>query len=582
MESIVKKNKVKLLICYHKPSFLIKDEVMTPIHVGRTNAIKRMKHESESFKWLMENMIGDDTGDNISGLNDSYNEMTALYWAWKNYDSLGNPDYIGLMHYRRHFIFDESIKDVINIKHLDEETYLDFLNYSEESISDFVEGYDFIPHMGHVHNVYDHYIQNQRKEDIDLANEIVLELYPEYKEVMNAYYGGEYSNFCNMCIFSKKLFFEYCEFVFSILQEFEKRVDMTEKRFFVSERITGLFIHNLMQNENLKSKILPIAFIDEPVKIPVALYIDGEDLTTGAIDLYAILKNKEEYHSYDLHIFCEKGHVNLVEEKIEQYVPSLVNCKIDVIAVEESAEELPLYLEKYLPNDNKCIYIHGKVLTLHDLGEFYRTCSVDDYFVVGVPLVFYDPAVSEKKIKTNLLVLNLKRIRSNHIGKKINSGRVEKSVNCAFNGEIGYIPEYFFVSEHLANFKRRVLSGNQKRADIQAGVLWHKFMVYDDIEPEFNCQGIYSQFWWDYLVKIPYEFQKISVGLSSFENLLREQQNEINAFNRRNIIVDSGNEKLQEWRTYSLWGKLKFYYDNNGLKQTIKYVCKKIIKRGKA
>lgn len=52
-------------------------------------------------------MIGDDTGDNISALNDSYNEMTALYWAWKNYDKLGNPDYIGLMHYRRHFVLNE-------------------------------------------------------------------------------------------------------------------------------------------------------------------------------------------------------------------------------------------------------------------------------------------------------------------------------------------------------------------------------------------------------------------------------------------------------------------------------------------
>lgn len=32
------KNKVKLLICYHKPAYLLKDNVMTPIHVGRANA----------------------------------------------------------------------------------------------------------------------------------------------------------------------------------------------------------------------------------------------------------------------------------------------------------------------------------------------------------------------------------------------------------------------------------------------------------------------------------------------------------------------------------------------------------------
>ena len=103
------KNKVKLLICYHKPAYLLKDNVMTPIHVGRANAKVRMGEENPDYQWLVNNMIGDDTGENISNKNDYYNEMTAVYWAWKNYEELGNPDYIGLMHYRRHFIFDENI-----------------------------------------------------------------------------------------------------------------------------------------------------------------------------------------------------------------------------------------------------------------------------------------------------------------------------------------------------------------------------------------------------------------------------------------------------------------------------------------
>ena len=46
-------------------------------------------------------MLGDDTGDNISELNPYLNEMTCLYWLWKHYDEIGNPEYIGLNHYRR-------------------------------------------------------------------------------------------------------------------------------------------------------------------------------------------------------------------------------------------------------------------------------------------------------------------------------------------------------------------------------------------------------------------------------------------------------------------------------------------------
>lgn len=344
-----------------------------------------------------------------------------------------------------------------------------------------------------------------------------------------------------------------------------------------------------MQREDLKYKTLPIAFIDEPVKVPIALYVDETEPATAAIDILSILKNKDDYNSYELHIFCKNVAKKKIEEKLEQYIKPIEKCSIDVTGVEEDSEILPLYLEKYLPNDNKCIYISGKVLTLHDLGEFYRICSVDDYLAVGVPLVYYDPAMVEKKIKSNLIVLNLKRMRQNKIIERLSEKQKPFDsltiLNEVLSGEIGYIPEYFFVSDHLANYRTHVLSNQFKRADIQAGVLWHKFMVYDGIEPEFNCQGIYSQFWWDYLRKLPFEFQKLNVSIGSLESLIIEQQKEINRFNRNEqqpVLVTSPEnpELVEEWRNYGFWGKLKFYYNNNGMKQTIKYACQKIIKGG--
>lgn len=601
-------NKVKLLICYHKPSYLLKDEVLTPIHVGRANAKKRMDHNSENYKWLMENMIGDDTGDNLSERNDSYNEMTALYWAWKNYDELGNPDYIGLMHYRRHFIFNDELNDVINLREFDADTYLDFLNYSEEKMSDFVEGYDFIPHMGRVGNVYHHYIQNQRKEDIDLACQIVLELYPEYEETMRSYFAGSESNFCNMCIFKKELFFEYCEWIFSIMQEFENRVDMSQKRFFISERLTGMFVHRLMNKQELKYKKLPIVFLDEPTTVPIALYVDEEESTTAAIDLMSMLESKDEYSIYKLNIFCKKELKKNIKDKIRKYIKDKEKCIIEIIGVEENPEILPLYLERYMPSENKCIYISGKVLTLHDMAEFYRICSVDDYLAVGIPADKYEPAEKNKRIDNTLIVLNLKRMRLNHILDKyeenLNKGNSIDDLNKAIQGEIGYIPDYFFVSEHIEKNKAHVLSYDQKRAEIQANVIWHKFMIYDELEPEFNCQGIYSQFWWDYLRKIPFEFQKLEVAIESLNSLLLQQQREINSFHRgmkteleeeiwkqveewREEVPQQDEEwreeipqQIEEWRNYNFWGKLNFYYKHNGLKQTIKYAWQKITKGG--
>ena len=259
--------KIKILVCYHKKSSLLEDNILTPIHVGRALARKRLDQENDEYEWLIANMIGDDTGDNISKKNSTYNEMTSIYWAWKNYGKLGNPDYIGMMHYRRHFILREGEIDVVHFDEMDEH-YFEEINYSPENMQKLVEGCDFIAHIGKVNNVYNHYLENHRQEDLDLAFDIMYEKYPEYRAVAEEYLAGDYSNFCNMFIFSRRIFFQYCEWIFDILNEVEKQIDVSEKRFFISERLTGVFIAKLMKDVSLKYKIIPISFIDEPATIP--------------------------------------------------------------------------------------------------------------------------------------------------------------------------------------------------------------------------------------------------------------------------------------------------------------------------
>ena len=100
--------KTKILVTYHQPAPLLEGDMFVPINGGRANLKTKLANNNiseEDYTWLLDNTVGDDTGENISKENGRYNEMTVLYWAWKNYEKLGNPDYIGLMHYRRHFIF---------------------------------------------------------------------------------------------------------------------------------------------------------------------------------------------------------------------------------------------------------------------------------------------------------------------------------------------------------------------------------------------------------------------------------------------------------------------------------------------
>ena len=70
----------------HKKYQMPRDEMYLPLHVGCEGK------ENIGFQ-------GDNTGENISTKNPNFCELTGLYWAWKNLDA----EYIGLVHYRRHF-----------------------------------------------------------------------------------------------------------------------------------------------------------------------------------------------------------------------------------------------------------------------------------------------------------------------------------------------------------------------------------------------------------------------------------------------------------------------------------------------
>ena len=63
--------------------------------------------------WVKDNVIFDNTGDNISHLNNRLNELTSMYFAWKNQKLCGidKADYIGFNHYRRLFNL-ETLKDL--------------------------------------------------------------------------------------------------------------------------------------------------------------------------------------------------------------------------------------------------------------------------------------------------------------------------------------------------------------------------------------------------------------------------------------------------------------------------------------
>ncbi|MDD4839285.1 MAG: DUF4422 domain-containing protein [Clostridia bacterium] len=251
--------KIKLLISYHKRSKILSDDILTPIHLGRVLA-REKEENSDDFKWMYDNMIGDDTGENISAKNPSFNELTAIYWAWKNYDVLGAPDYIGFMHYRRHFVFRECSKLYFETPTIDD-NYFKKVNYTEQNVNDMLSACDFVTNTPHKRtSVYNHYKNAHDISELELVLELISEFYPDYTEAANTYVYGDKSYFYNMFIFPRDIFFRYAEWIFDILFKFESRLNDSSKRMFVSERLTGIFITKLL-NEGYKAKSLPTMFI---------------------------------------------------------------------------------------------------------------------------------------------------------------------------------------------------------------------------------------------------------------------------------------------------------------------------------
>ena len=221
-------------------------DVLIPILGGSiTNPLK-------NDEWVKNNCLFDDTGDNISDLNKNINEMTTIYWAWKHYDEIGNPEYIGFNHYRRFFDL-ETINKEIN------ENNVDLICKNPDLIRvGIIKHYE----LCHVKEDYEKLSAYMKKKFFDKEHN---NWYDEFVSMSN----GLYLYGCNMFVMRKEIFFEYCQFMFPILADIIPIINVSgrdnyQKRAvsFLSERLTSLFIMRVMK-DGYRIKPLPIDFKKE-------------------------------------------------------------------------------------------------------------------------------------------------------------------------------------------------------------------------------------------------------------------------------------------------------------------------------
>lgn len=246
--------KCKIYVAMHKDYWKTSNKIYCPIEIGAK------KHKN---KFLL---CRDDIGDNISEKNNTYCELTALYWIWKNDDL---SEIIGLTHYRRYFNFIDKnvfyLNRFIGINRMkDIEKYIDINN---KQIENMLEKNDIILPKPWCMNITirEHYNREHYKCDFDMLERILKSKYPEYSEAFDIVVNRKYMYLLNMFILKREIFIDYMKWLFDILEELEKHIKITDDKYqsrtigFIAERLINIYVYH----NNLKVKELPIIFIDE-------------------------------------------------------------------------------------------------------------------------------------------------------------------------------------------------------------------------------------------------------------------------------------------------------------------------------
>lgn len=226
---------VKVIIATHKKYKMPNDAMYIPLHVGREG-----KDEI--------GYVGDNTGEHISEKNSKFCELTGLYWAWKNLEC----DYLGLVHYRRHF----SLKSFQQQK---KRGVFDSVLSTEEAQNILKEYPIIVPKKRYyvIETLYSHYEHTHYAEHLDVTRDIIKELYPEYLKEYDKVMNQKSGHMFNMFIMRKDLSDQYCEWLFSILFELEKRLGDKEYSYFQGRfygRVSELIFNVWLMHQDIPYK----------------------------------------------------------------------------------------------------------------------------------------------------------------------------------------------------------------------------------------------------------------------------------------------------------------------------------------
>ena len=159
---------------------------------------------------------GDDTGDNISQLNRYLDEITALYWLWKN----TAHTHTGIVHYRRFFTSNVVQTDLINANQDFDATKI----LSAAEIQQILRDHDIILNTEFIgdRNQLELMLYSTGQPDLVRVSEKIVRKHlaaaqPDYLDAYDAVMNGFIFFICGIFITRRNILDAYCKWLFSFV-----------------------------------------------------------------------------------------------------------------------------------------------------------------------------------------------------------------------------------------------------------------------------------------------------------------------------------------------------------------------------
>ncbi|WP_449495020.1 DUF4422 domain-containing protein [Bifidobacterium rousetti] len=403
---------IRIFVSTHKNAEYPHASSLQPIQVGAVDKPYRFP-----------GMLHDDQCENISAKNSEYCELTTQYWAWKNVDA----EYYGFCHYRRYFDFsdtehEENPYGEVMDDYIDAQAIKEY-GLDDRTIARAVKGYDVITtRWQDLRKTLDNHgtpkalwtaAPSLIDEDLRRCYQILCRMHPEYHDDAVAFLNGHKSCFCNMFIMRKQVFFDYCEWLFPILAEFERETDMThysrEARRtpgHLSERLLNIYLmHQQRVGAKLKTRELQCVHFtnpepSEPLKplwtptaglpqpVPVVFAADNNYVSQLATTMFSAMTNASKDRYYDV-VVLQRNIEWDRQERLRQFFTSrfpnmslrFKNVDREVAGYDLTTSNAHISVETYyrfliqklLPFYDKVLYLDSDIVINGDIAELYDT-----------------------------------------------------------------------------------------------------------------------------------------------------------------------------------------------------------------